>query len=246
MISRVILTAAMFTGAIVCHAQYDMSRVLQPTTQDPVRHFLERRILSSTCDVIGLAADMNADGRDDLFLTSNNYIEGKAGYNWTFYLKRADGNYDTGAIPGVTGSYSRFETTFRRDCFYIGHWDEGTSVALVSFHPGGGGREALSAKYFSLENPHYVALDDDYDQNESPELLEKLRNFAEQATFSTTPSLEIAKTYPCFLYTLPNGLTSSEPDAIFRSVPNGAGFTTTSLTGSEFEDVPGTTTLRFP
>lgn len=227
-------------------AQFYNYRPGQPIAQDPVRHFLEHRCVSTNTLVVSFLSDLDGDTRDDLLLATSNWDEGKSGLVWQAYIKRTDGNYNTGSIINNEDSGLAFSLTFRPSSFYVGVWDVGTTSGLISYLPTSMETGSLYAAYFTSQTCQNVVLDDEYDPIGDSDKLELLTTFASTVDISTTPVLELAKKYPMFMYSNTVNFLNPSAGRIYKTIPSGTAFTTRTLVQADFDDRPATTTLTFP
>ncbi|MBU4212157.1 MAG: hypothetical protein L6437_07330 [Kiritimatiellae bacterium] len=127
---------AMFLSSIVfvlavCSAQ---AQVI-----DPIRDYADRYGLQDQSEIIRLDADINGNGEDEIFLSREGLVNGKAGNIWIVYVT-AHGGYEKLDKP----------ITFRRDAFVVDQHPALGRKALLTYRPSGGGKAKLVA--LRLEN----------------------------------------------------------------------------------------------
>ena len=107
---------------------------------DPIQDYMNTYGVNNNGKaLIRLDADINSDGRAEVFLSMKTLVNGKAGNIWTVY------------VPCERG-YKKLDKliTFRRDAFLVEEHPDVGHAALLAYRPGGGGRGVLVA--IQLEN----------------------------------------------------------------------------------------------
>lgn len=101
---------------------------------DPIQDYVNTYGVDDGKALIRLDADINSDGRAEIFLSMETLVNGKAGNIWTVYVP-----YERG--------YKKLDklVTFRRDAFLVEKHPDVGHTALLTYQPGGGGRGILIA-----------------------------------------------------------------------------------------------------
>lgn len=145
----------------------------------PFEHYKQYYLSPDAKEIWKFSADINQDGKDEVFLTQDNARNAKAGQMWSVYRWVPAGHYSQQA--GIR--------SFRTDAFYVGSIPEFNEYGLLTYHPAGGGNGALILlKYTEMvviekklkilnprKNPADAALYNKYFKNSNYEKVQKIK-----------------------------------------------------------------------
>jgi hypothetical protein len=142
------------------------------TTSDPVAHLRATYDFEGVTKIYKLEADINNDGRKEVFLAPQEPDEQGAELGWYLYIAKPNGQYVLAGESTDSGIVPHSLPSFRKDRYWVGYIPEIARYGLLTLKSGTGGQAKCQLHAIVIEGDGFkdlpigqpVNVETDYDK----------------------------------------------------------------------------------